>query len=1054
MLEWIVENTVMALVLAAGVCIACRLFKARPAVCHFLWVLVLVRLVAPPVSITHWPPEPMRDRISGFVDSHSTQIASQFAHYLSLSGGALHADNRSVSAGSAAPVQPNPIEPALLPEERTAPAAAAASPQPLADSSSSEPASRIAPTAQPSPPAESNAVQYAANAWNSDPKAQPPQPDEAESAEPMASEMTLAEMKREQVAWKDLYADKKMLRAAAGDADGSMTLPPWAARSLRTLGLALLAIWAVGALVALAIHIRRIARFHAAVRQAPMAPPWLADRVDRLADELGLAAPAVRTMRGLSSPVIWGFGAPTLLWPTGDAALAQHDAQRCDGIIVHELAHLRRRDHWLAWFEVFAVSLLWWHPLAHLACRRLHEYADLACDSWVVSMLPTHRGLYAASIVDLIEQLSTAPRAALALGVGTSSRRSLVERRLIMIVKERTVCRLSPAAALAALLGVAALVPSWAGGASGWLAPPTEVSIDPAIAAEHGDLIREAILQRRAETFYNTKDWQRAAGAYEAILQAQPDHSHAASRLSYCLMAMGELDRAQHLLEQQIEKSREPAIAHYNLACVLAGRGQTNAAFEQLTAAVTFGFDQLELVNTDSDLDALRDDDRFRAFAGDVNFVDSLQKQGQQAINEEDWAAAAVHFGKLARLAPNDGQAQHMLSYASILASRDADSHARRDEYLATARAAQARQIELDHLPAVGHYNAACVDAIQGRVDSGLDHLAASINLGFRDFELMRGDPDLDGLRGNSRFNDLLASVESAPRPKQEIADAIEAGDYQHAAKLLQAAGKMADQNGDLSWSLGYAQFGDGEYAQAEQSFLRALQRGHDAGDAVYNLACCAARQGRTTAALGYLEAAVHAGFLDAEHMQGDDDLASIRDEKRFEDIINLANDSRILENFGAADWNHLLSQSEKQVAKDSTNGGAHLRQGWALLRLGRYEDARAAFARQSELGFAPSIASYNIACCETALGRHDRAIEVLAQLATQDHGGILNAAFVNSDPDLKALHNHPRFKEIVAAFEKHDEQMEKTVHVESHDGSHEVHWEVTNEAEHDEPAR
>lgn len=623
-----------------------------------------------------------------------------------------------------------------------------------------------------------------------------------------------------------------------------------------------------------------------------------------------------------------------------------------------------------------------------------------------------------------------------------------------MIVKERTVCRLSPAAALAALLGVAALVPSWAGGATGWLAPPAEVSIDPAIAPQHTDVIREAILKRRAETYYNSKDWQRAAGAYESILQAEPNDAHAANRLSYCLIGLGELERAQRLLEQQIEKGREPAISHYNLACVLARRGQRDAAFEQLTAAVKYGFDQLELVNTDTDLDALRDDDRFRALAGDVNFVDSLQKQGQQAINDEDCAGAAVHFGKLARLAPNDGQAQHMLSYASILASRDAGSDAKRDEYLAAARAAQARQIELGHLPGVGHYNAACVDAIQGRVDSGLDHLAASIDLGFRNFELMREDPDLDGLRGSGRFDDLLASVENAPEPKQEIADAIDAGDHQRAAELLATADKMLDSAGDLSWSLGYAQFGDGEYAQAEESFVRALQRGHDAGDAVYNLACCQARQGRTAAALGYLEAAVHAGYLDAEHMRDDEDLASLRHEKRFEDIINLANDSRVLQNFGAADWNHLLSQSEKQIAKDSTNGGAHLRQGWALLRLGRYEEARACFARQSELGFAPSIGSYNIACCETALGRHDRAIEILAQLATQDHGGILNAEFVNTDPDLKALRNHPRFKEIVAAFEKHDEQMDKTVRVESHDGSHEVNWEVSKEAEHDEPAR
>lgn len=1043
MLQWILENTLIALAMAAGVCVACRYFKARPAVCHFLWALVLVRLVAPPIFVTHWPPASVRSQVAGWFDAQASVLSTQVSHYLSLSGGISLADNRSVSVSSAAPVQPNPIEPALHPEEMVS---AAPSPGAVRDiaaesrttidrSSESGYSYAVQTTSEPAPSADEKMMKAGSA---------------KETSTPAASEQTMSEMKRQDSTWESLYADKAVINRAAKESalsPGSRGgISAATSALLRAAGWALLAVWALGALVALVVHGRRIARFHAAVRRAPQASEWLTGRVRRLAEDLGTSMPIVRLMPGLSSPVIWGFGRPTLLWPADDAALAQRDGQRCDGIIVHELAHLVRRDHWMAWFEIVAISLLWWHPLAHLACRRLHEFADLACDSWVVSMLPAHRGLYAASIVDLIEQLSTAPRAALALGVGTSSRRALVERRLIMIVKERTTCRLSPVAAMLALVGAALLVPSWAGGATGWFAPPAEVSIDSTIAPEHRGLITGAILKRRAETYFNGQDWKSAASSYQTIADANPDDSKAAHRLAYSLIALGQLDRAQSIIEKQLEKGDEPAIGHYNLACVFARRGDKDRAFMELNKAISWGFDQLELVNTDTDLDSLRDDDRFRGFAGDVNFVTSLQEQGQSAIEAEDWEAAVVHFGKLARLTPNDGQAQHMLSYSSILASRGAGSDAQRDEHLGRARAAQQKQLELNYLPGVVHYNMACVDAIQGRVDSGLKNLAASIDAGFRNPELMRDDPDLDGLRASKRFDELLARVESSDKPASEMELAIDNGDYDKAADLIARNAKAVDQAGSLSWKLGYALFGDGRYEQAENAFVGALRRGYRPGDAVYNLACCEALKGNTRAALGYLEAAVDAGFTDADHMRDDDDLSSLRDQPRFETIVNKASDAQVLQNFGAVDWEHLLRQSEDAIAKDSTKGGAHMRHGWALLRLGRYNDAMAAFTRQRELGFAPGIASYNIACCQTALGQTDAAIEILATLAQEEDSGVLTAEFVASDPDLKALHSHPRFSDILATFARHDHDHEAIMdkHAEKH-GETTAEFELTD---------
>jgi len=55
MLLWTAENTATALLLAGMALLACRWLPTRPALCHVLWLLVLVRLIAPPVPVEGWP---------------------------------------------------------------------------------------------------------------------------------------------------------------------------------------------------------------------------------------------------------------------------------------------------------------------------------------------------------------------------------------------------------------------------------------------------------------------------------------------------------------------------------------------------------------------------------------------------------------------------------------------------------------------------------------------------------------------------------------------------------------------------------------------------------------------------------------------------------------------------------------------------------------------------------------------------------------------------------------------------------------------------------------
>jgi beta-lactamase regulating signal transducer with metallopeptidase domain len=88
--------------------------------------------------------------------------------------------------------------------------------------------------------------------------------------------------------------------------------------------------------------------------------------------------------------MVFALPRATLLWP---AELDQRlDLAGMRAVLLHELAHLKRRDQLTAWLEIAAACLWWWHPVVWWARHELREYAEFACDAWVVAQLPGERG--------------------------------------------------------------------------------------------------------------------------------------------------------------------------------------------------------------------------------------------------------------------------------------------------------------------------------------------------------------------------------------------------------------------------------------------------------------------------------------------------------------------------------------------------------------------------------------------------------------------------------------------------------------------------------------
>ena len=224
---------------------------------------------------------------------------------------------------------------------------------------------------------------------------------------------------------------------------------PWAALAL--------VIWLGGSTVCGGLVVLRVRRFARLLRYATLAPPALQDRCALICRQLGLRRPpAVWLVPGAVCPMLWAVGAaprvliPQNLWDALD------EGQR-DTLLAHELAHLRRRDHWVRPIELMASVLYWWHPIAWLARRRLREAEEQCCDAWVVWALPHLVRQYATALLEAIDFVSSSRGVVPALASGMGEFQNL-KRRLVMI-KQRTVGRTLSRTSLFAVCAVAAVLP-------------------------------------------------------------------------------------------------------------------------------------------------------------------------------------------------------------------------------------------------------------------------------------------------------------------------------------------------------------------------------------------------------------------------------------------------------------------------------------------------------------------------------------------------------------------------------------------------------------------
>jgi hypothetical protein len=134
---------------------------------------------------------------------------------------------------------------------------------------------------------------------------------------------------------------------------------------------------------------------------------------------------------------------------------AQLDPPAQEAIVAHELAHIRRRDHWVRLLELTITTLYWWHPVAWWACRVLRELEEQCCDSMVLGAVAWDGRAYATALVDTLDYLCDRSLALPPVATGANALASLSRR--IKMLKNPTPVRPLTVGRLLLLLTVAAV---------------------------------------------------------------------------------------------------------------------------------------------------------------------------------------------------------------------------------------------------------------------------------------------------------------------------------------------------------------------------------------------------------------------------------------------------------------------------------------------------------------------------------------------------------------------------------------------------------------------
>lgn len=664
----------------------------------------------------------------------------------------------------------------------------------------------------------------------------------------------------------------------------------------------ILLLWSVGTVFAMARLVVGMARVAGIRRRASSVVDvsWN-DLLSSLSEKVGVERP-VRLFFSdeIAVPVTAGVVRPVVLLPEG---ARRWNEERRRVVLLHELAHIGRADWISLLLGQVAAALYWFHPLAWSTRSQMRKDCERACDDLVLSA-GTRPSVYAAHLLSIVRSLRLSGQKA--LPAVAMAHRSYWDGRMRAIldprIERRGVSGGQARVAAVLVVGLVALlatvVPWVPCGAEAMVAGGSEFSDGSSSGAEDAEAKEEDGSECESDKSGAEKavlEKQKAADPVRVIEPAAVEeatepveevgfvqagrkerkHGGSAYGRGMDFHNDGQYDEAIAAFQESIADGEKVEAATYNIACGYALKGDEDRAFEWLEKAMDAGFELEKYIDRDDDLDGLRSDPRYA----------QLRKAARAKKVDESRHEAVRYVDRYERLkASNPKKGSAFYNIAMEL------HEVGRHDLAAQAWEASAAR---GHKTATSLYNVACALSMKGDRARALEYLHRSLLEGFDDPGQIRKDADLDNVRGEPRYRELLKMAEDLELHRFD-------NDFGWSRKALRSTRRDAwreveshfdeytrkhPELGRAWFNLGYARIEGERPAEAATAFRRALDLGYRKPTTLYNLACAYSLMDRKDEAFAYLFQAFEAGF-DGGHLRNDDDLDNLRGDPRFRQAL------------------------------------------------------------------------------------------------------------------------------------------------------------------------
>ncbi len=664
-----------------------------------------------------------------------------------------------------------------------------------------------------------------------------------------------------------------------------------------------------------AIGARRLAR-----RSAPVTDEYLRVEYERACRVLGIRRQVDIGITGdITVPIVVGALHPRVVLPLAAAAWSR---ERLATVLLHELAHVRRRDGLWMMIVRTARALVWFHPLMWVLASHARRDAERACDELVLAS-GVRGSDYAEHLIAIARSaMARDPYAGTALALAT---RSSLETRVVAILSTRlprgsmtrraAVCAI--ATSLVLFMTIAATRPTQVESAAPVLTAasvdlveiaPTPMNIEPKCreaVMEEVQVAAAAALAPDADPFIYVPDAVEPVITVKPVIAVKPvinvkpimldkialkaARKAAKAQSDYYMTGNKDGNRSGHewyeraselynskryarageAYENAAREGYRPDVAFYNAGCSYALADQSGRAIDMLREAFEEGFDDPQKYAEDSDLNSLRGDPRFKDLINDLMESGTAQSQHREAAREYE------------RMANRKNVEEGEWNSIGIELLRSGDYE--------TAAQAFDREFQLSK-DEDALYNKACARSLAGKTDDALKLLEQAITTGSVNADHMKRDPDLVALHGDKKFKELYVLADDLT---------LQGGDWWNSATnwigkddgnkhWKRSIGHYEDvaqehpKIGRAWFNLGFAQLAGDDAKNSVGSFQKALDLGYKTPTTMYNLGCANSEAGNVDAAISWLEKAEGAGFEIWNYARHDDDLDPIRDDPRF----------------------------------------------------------------------------------------------------------------------------------------------------------------------------